>query len=716
MSTTTSSSNQKEIPEELFFNKDDLDIIRKLYVKKAPYVNKNDVHLTKTPHDGSAKRNIIRSGNSAAGAHKIGKKVSSSDQIDDGSMYEHYNARADPNYDSEEDTDGRELMKSLASADGTVSPMRRYTSEGGEGGGIALLIQDYKKEIDHIIGTHYLKTLEVSAGEIAHVYLSECNSKYEELLRELLAESNISVNESNKLPIYEVIKRAIINSFDYSNFTISGDSFMPTIGGGANRMEAVSLLLVELCSSKDYDYHSQMEAGFDHIFEIINELNKDVPACNTLLSCYLTRCIVDEIVTPSYIANCLSRCDDEAIDGILEDPEDPEDQVGDGNMPPPPPESDANALESPTATAKVLQNLQYTNHSLNSTSMQFTLYCKERNTHIRDVLNKTKVHLSHDHYSAKLQHIWGVNTDEDAEEDAPSSTTKELKHRIDSMLLEYLDNCNTDSTPSKAKNQQQVSLADAATAAAGAAEVYTPPSVEVLMTAYDSLKELGAHTLQYYAHEIVKRGVSIVLLNYRCAAAVLKPGMDLAAATEAYMAANPSAMHLCQHLNVLMYYCMCGEDTDSDTDAAVAAGSTQTSAASLSNSPLTLKDLAYLSPLPPPIISKSQYFTGMNRFFDTIVTPSPCCNWDSPETADTVSVAPAAAVAPSAPTDSVESAPTNTLFYDVMLDAPYAPFLYHQLVMLASVQHGGTPLLSDESKFTQLVASLTPYYNSTNKK
>jgi len=642
--------SQKEIPEELFYNKDDLDTIRKVYVKKAPYVNKNAAHQTKTT-DGSAKRNIVRTGNSAA-THKTGKKAGAGVQIDDGSQYEHYNETQDPNYDSEEDTDGKELLKTLARS-GDNSPMKSYRREGG----LALLLQDYKKEIDHIIGTHYLKSLEVSAAEIAHGMLSECNSRYEEKLHELVAEADVRTGEIAQLPIYEVIKRSIIKSFDYSNFTINNDSFMPTIGGGANRMEAVSLLLVELCASHDYDYSSQMEAGFDHIFEIINELNKDVPTCNTLLACYLTRCIVDEIVAPSYINSSLARCNDDAIDGVLDDPE----ESPDASLPPAPPDE----LDSPAATAKVLQDLQYTNHSLNSTSVQFSLYCKERNTHVRDVINKTRVHLSHDHYSAKLQHIWGVNTDESVEEDSPSSSTRELKLRIDALLMEYLDNCSVNS-PSKGRSG---SLTDDVSSQQDA--TYSPPSAAVLNATYAALKELGDHTLTYYAHELVKRGVSLVLLNYRCgnSPAQTQTGKDLSGATEMYMQANASALHLCLHLSLLMHFCMCGEDVQMAGHVDNPTGITAFAAA--------------LAPLPPPIISKTQYLAGLNKFFESIGEPAE---------------------------EAASTASTSTLFYDVMLDAPFAPLLFNQLLLLSSPAQGGVHLLPDETKFAQLSASLAPYY------
>ena len=94
---------------ELLYNRDDLDQIRKVYVKKAPYLNKkNGAYETKNVEVGSAKRNIQRSGgntNHKTGNHVVGgKKKYANNLVDDGSTYEYYNDNMDehdPNFDSE---------------------------------------------------------------------------------------------------------------------------------------------------------------------------------------------------------------------------------------------------------------------------------------------------------------------------------------------------------------------------------------------------------------------------------------------------------------------------------------------------------------------------------------------------------------------------------------------------------------------------------------
>lgn len=647
------NENPTEIPEELYYNRDDLEKIRKTYKKKAPYAGKSSLPETKSVEVGSAKRNIQRSGGGGSNAnHKTGKKSakrrsSKGRLIDDGSLDDHYDEVNDPNYDSEEDRDGRDLMKVIGSEGGN-SPMKSY---GDATTSVPLLLQDYKRAVEHIVDSNYLKTLEMSVGELVHELLHECNLHFEEKLKELLAELPASAGETTRLPYYEVVKRSIIKSFDYSCCTFPGDALIPTVvGGGANRMEATSLLLVELCSSRDTDYRSCIEEGFDKIFEIINELNKDVPSTNSLLSCYLTRCIVDEIISPSYITHCLANACDDAIDAQLA-------ETGGVPMPPPPPQ------ESPSVTAKVLQHMQYSNDSLRCSGLEMALYNKERNAHVRDVITKTKTLLSHDHYSSKLQHIWGINSDLQSEEsESPSATTRELKHRIDEFLMEFLDNCSTVGGSSQA-NSRSNSLGDLGVS--GAAE-YTPPELHVLESAYSSLQELGTHTLTYFAHEIVKRGVCLVLLNYKCDSPVSSSlNGNLAECTQRYMTENPSALHMCQHLILLFHYCMCGEDLPQEATA---------------DTSLAISNYAgAISPLPPPVISKLQYGTGLLKFFDG-------CE----------------------PNASVPN--HSSLFYDVLLDAPHAPFIFRQLLELSCTTKGGLNLIPSEEVFNQLCALLVPYY------
>lgn len=101
------NKNSTEIPMELYYDKNDLDKIRKRYVKKAPYHGKQSVTPeTKISEIGSSKRNIQRSGaGNKLNSIKIGKKLEQKNVInkslDDGSTYDHYDEENDPNYDSE---------------------------------------------------------------------------------------------------------------------------------------------------------------------------------------------------------------------------------------------------------------------------------------------------------------------------------------------------------------------------------------------------------------------------------------------------------------------------------------------------------------------------------------------------------------------------------------------------------------------------------------
>ena len=105
--TKTSAPTDASTPD-LYYSRDDLDQIRKVYVKKAPYVK--NPHETKNVEVGSAKRNIQRSGgnpNHKSGKNMGGKKKLANDLIDDGSTYDYYADTTrnmdehDPNFDSE---------------------------------------------------------------------------------------------------------------------------------------------------------------------------------------------------------------------------------------------------------------------------------------------------------------------------------------------------------------------------------------------------------------------------------------------------------------------------------------------------------------------------------------------------------------------------------------------------------------------------------------
>ncbi len=86
--------------ENLFYGREDLDKIRRSYVKKPPYVSKKDLtEATKQKKEGDPKRNILRSEKSGSASGKNRHKNKNKDvDLDDGSaaLDSH-----DPNYDSE---------------------------------------------------------------------------------------------------------------------------------------------------------------------------------------------------------------------------------------------------------------------------------------------------------------------------------------------------------------------------------------------------------------------------------------------------------------------------------------------------------------------------------------------------------------------------------------------------------------------------------------
>jgi hypothetical protein len=216
-----------------------------------------------------------------------------------------------------------------------------------------------------------LKSLEISAGDIVHDYLTELTKHFEEQLHELQVQSPQAMAAGLiYLPYHEVIKRSIIKSFDYYQYEGIAGSVTGAVSNP--RMEAISVFLFELCSTRNecgINYSKYICQGFDSIFEILVELNKDVPAVNSLLARYLTRCIVDEIISPRYVAVVLERCDsavDEEFVSCDTSDEDP--------------------------------------------SVQIAIYRNQTRKQMLDVMVQTKVYLSLDHYSTKLQHIWGIGT------------------------------------------------------------------------------------------------------------------------------------------------------------------------------------------------------------------------------------------------------------------------------------------------------------------
>lgn len=165
---------------ELFTNVD-LDRIKRKYVKKPTYTGKHSNIPDTVCKEGSAKRNILRSGK--GGNKHIGKskKINKLYELDDGSDFVEVLSEHDPNYDSEEDTYGKDFQRGIIEGEGSGLSAAEIASR------ITALIQNYKQDIEHIINVHYLQTLEISPAELVSCHLEQCNNAYDEQLRELQA-------------------------------------------------------------------------------------------------------------------------------------------------------------------------------------------------------------------------------------------------------------------------------------------------------------------------------------------------------------------------------------------------------------------------------------------------------------------------------------------------------------------------------------------------
>lgn len=472
-------------------------------------------------------------------------------------------------------------------------------------------------------------------------------------------EFGVMNSESLCIPHYEVIKRSIIKSLDYYydpnalnaenmiSGTTGGNGGSGS-GGNSNRMEAISLLLVELCANANSSvkYSKCISTGFDKIFEIINELNKDVPCVNALIACYLTRCVVDEIVPPRYIVDWLRKC--ETMKAECENEEAVNDTAG---------------TEGPDVCDEMNQDK------------------REMVKNIGDIINRTKVHLSHPHYSNKLQHIWGVGSitgDDDgyaSEQHIANniiSSTVELKQKIDAILSEYFDNCPCTGVSGASSPGNENGSSNSTE------YCYIPPSVSLLTDTYKNMKTLGASAMNYYAHEIVKRAISMVLLNYRAvgpsnpSTVFNQLSKDLSVASAMYIESNTSSLFLCFNTAILFHFLMCGEDKDpllgvvDAIETVCGCGENSNTivvpnGACITETTVTSEFLKGIYPqLPPPVVSKLQFFKGLLRFFESHE-----------------------AIEGNSDGGLSVKYSTESLMYDILLDAPYAHYMLHHILLLS---------------------------------
>lgn len=201
---------------------------------------------TKVGVDGSAKRNILRRG---GGGTSSRKSDCASRTIDDGSLAAETDAVAlderDPNYDSEEDS-------------GTFVPVHIRPYSEKRVGLSKMTLTQYKTKVTPVIKAF------LTNGEIDDA---------------LTSISAIEAPEYN----YEAVKRAVNMSFDASD----------------RERERVSKLLSagypEVFSS------NMIGKGFERLFELIDEIEKDVVPAREMLGIFLARAVVDETLPPSWL-------------------------------------------------------------------------------------------------------------------------------------------------------------------------------------------------------------------------------------------------------------------------------------------------------------------------------------------------------------------------------------------------------------------------------
>lgn len=212
---------------------------------------RNVVPVTFTAGDGSAKRNITRKGTKKAG-HGGKRSV----DIDDGSGYMEAGGALDehdPNFDSEEETGNEYIPVSSPTRDGISAAF---------GGGKSMNLTTYKRSIQPFIEQYFL-----SADE------DDCKKS--------LMELNVPQYS------YEFVKRLVTMSMDRSD----------------KERELASRLLSNFYP--DVLSTNVIGKGFERIFEIIDELEKDAPSARDIVATYIARCVVDEILPPSFLSDAV---------------------------------------------------------------------------------------------------------------------------------------------------------------------------------------------------------------------------------------------------------------------------------------------------------------------------------------------------------------------------------------------------------------------------
>jgi len=205
---------------------------------------------TRVGEEGSAKRNIIRHHDKqrkGQGGSKDALRPTDDGTLDPVPILD----QNDPNYESE----GEEADYSQMSiSEGKVYDIKNKSVIYGP----KLTLREFKIRLHDIISEFFLSE-----------DVNEALNRIEEL-------------DSSDFH-YEVVKRAISQAIDRNN----------------RERELVSRLI-----SEGYPHvlrSGDIMKGFKRLFEIVEELQLDVPKANEYLSTFLARCIIDEVIPPIFL-------------------------------------------------------------------------------------------------------------------------------------------------------------------------------------------------------------------------------------------------------------------------------------------------------------------------------------------------------------------------------------------------------------------------------
>jgi len=215
--------------------------------------HEKNAHETRTGTEGTAKRNIVRK-NHKGGGGNVGKANGKS--IDDGSTYKDPAAldAEDPNFDSEEDT-GKEYVRAGSFERHQYHPETRTSVTQAP-----MTLTNFKRKLEAI---------------------------FEELFQsDDILETQKSISEIYcPQYAYELVKRAISMALDR----------------GDKEREIVSRFISE--SYPDLLSTNTIGKGFERLFELADELEKDVPAAKEYIATFVARCVVDEVLPPAFLSD-----------------------------------------------------------------------------------------------------------------------------------------------------------------------------------------------------------------------------------------------------------------------------------------------------------------------------------------------------------------------------------------------------------------------------